>query len=202
MRRSIATAFLLVFCLIGNSYSNDQNVAAKAKANNKIYHQWHNICLNGDTDQIDAQIKRFEARLKTNPNDQLARVYLGSANALRAKASFWVLTKLKYVKEGQRLMDEAVQKAPTQPRVRLIRAAASYKVPKQFGRRKIAIADFEKLMPIAADGPSNLTDNERQVILYYAWLTFKDDKHPRADKAKALCHAIAPNSKYGKLTTP
>ncbi len=157
MRRSIATAFLLVFCLIENSYSNDQNVAAKAKANNKIYHQWHNICLNGDTDQIDAQIKRFEARLKTNPNDQLARVYLGSANALRAKASFWVLTKLKYLKEGQKLMDEAVQKAPTQPRVRLIRAAASYKVPKQFGRRKIAIADFEKLMPIAADGPSNLS---------------------------------------------
>ena len=99
-------------------------------------------------------------------------------------------------------MDQAVQKAPTQPRVRLIRAAASYKVPKQFGRRKIAIADFEKLIPVAADGPSNLADNERQVILYYAWLTFKDHKHPQADKAKALCHAIAPNSKYGKLTTP
>jgi hypothetical protein len=202
MRRSIATAFLLAFCLIDNSYSNDQNAEADAKANNKLYHQWHNICLNGDTDQIDAQIIRFEARLKTTPDDQLARVYLGSACALRAKASFWVLTKLRYLKRGQKLMDEAVHNAPEQPRVRLIRAIGSYKVPEKFGRRKIAIADFEKLMPVAADGPSNLADNERQVILYYAWLTFKDDKHPQADKAKALCHAIAPNSKYGKLTTP
>ncbi len=199
MRRSIATA-LLTFVLIGNGHSNDQQI--EAKANNKLYHQWHNICLNGEADQIDAQISRYQARLKINPNDQLARVYMGSACALRAKASFWVLTKLKYLKRGQKLMDEAVEKAPKQPRVRLIRAIGSYKVPKNFGRRKIAVADFEKLIPIVTDGPSNLSDNERQVILYYAWLTFKDEKHPHANKAKNLCHEIAPTSKYGKLTNP
>ena len=170
--------------------------------NNKLYHQWHSICLHGDSDQVDAQIERYQARLKISPNDQLARVYMGSAHSLRAKTSFWPLTKLNYLKKGQRLMDEAVSKAPKQPRVRLIRAIASYKVPEKFGRRKVAIADFEKLLPVAASGPSDLTDKERQTILYYAWLTYKDAKHPHANKAKTLCHEIAPTSKYGKLTKP
>ena len=201
MTRSIAIA-LLAFMLTGTSHSRNQHPISQAESNNKIYHQWHNICLNGNTGQIDSQISRYEAKLKTNPSDQLARVYMGSACALRAKASFWVLTKLKYLKRGQKLMDEAVHRAPTQPRVRLIRAISSYKVPKNFGRRKIAIADFEKLVPIATEGPSNLANNERQVILYYAWLTFRDEKHPQANKAKELCHAIDPKSKYGKLTKP
>lgn len=199
MRHSIE-AVLLAFLLIANGFGSDQQV--ENTANNKLYHQWHNICLNGDTGQIDAQIKRYQERLEVNPKDQLARVYMGSACALRAKESFWVLTKLKYLKRGQKLMDEAVEKAPKQPRVRLIRAIGSYKVPKNFGRRKIAVADFERLIPIVTDGPSNLSDNERQVILYYAWLTFKDEKHPHANKAKNLCHEIAPTSKYGKLTKP
>lgn len=201
MRRAIASA-LLALLLIGQTHSSDQKIKSKDEANNKLYHQWHSICLTGDTDQIDAQIRRYQARLKINPNDQLAQVYLGSACALRAKASFWVFTKLKHLKIGQKHMDDAVLKAPTKPRVRLIRAIASYKVPKNFGRRKIAVADFEKLAPIAANIHSDLADNERQVTLYYAWLTFKDEKHPQANKTKRLCHKIAPTSKYGKLTKP
>ena len=199
MRRSITIA-LLACCLIGCGHSSAQQGEINAAAANKLYHQWHNICLNGDSDQIDAQIKLFENQLKTNANDQLARVYLGSAYALRAKASFWPITKLKYLKRGEKFMDEAVHKAPKQPRVRLIRAIASYKIPKKLGRRKVAIADFEKLTPIASDNASDLENKERQVILYYAWLTFKDAKHPSANEAKTRCHSIAPSSKYGKLT--
>ncbi len=201
MRRAIASA-LLALLLIGQTNSSDQKIKSKDQANNKLYHQWHSICLTGDTAQIDAQISRYEAKLRIRPDDHLAQVYLGSACALRAKASFWMLTKLNYLKRGQRLMDEAVVKAPAKPRVRMIRAIASYKVPKNFGRREIAVADFEKLASIAVNEQTNLADNERQVILYYAWLTFKDEKHPQANKTKRLCHSIAPTSKYGKLTKP
>jgi len=175
---------------------------AEANPDHELYYRWHNLCLKGDSKEIDVQIERYEARLKANNNDQLARVYLGSACALRAKSSFWLTTKLKYLKRGQSLMDEAVTKAPQQPRVRMIRAIGSYKVPKRFGRRKIAVSDFKKLLPMAVDKAANLQKNERQVILYYAWLTFKEEGHHDAGRAKTLCHEVDPHSKYGKLTKP
>lgn len=200
-------AILLLFCVSEMGLS--QNIAAhglpkpaQAKPDHELYHQWHNICLKGDSKEIDLQIERYEGRLKANDNDQLARVYLGSACALRAKSSFWLTSKLKYLKRGQSMMDEAVTKAPREPRVRMIRAIGSYKVPKRFGRRKIAVTDFEKLLPAASDKHSNLQKNERQVILYYAWKTFKEEGHRDAGRAKSLCHNLDPHSKYGKLTKP
>lgn len=200
-------AFLLLICLTGTGLGQGIGAHAKqkhaeVKPDHELYYQWHNICLKGDSKEIDTQIKRYEARIKTNNNDQLARVYLGSACALRAKSSFWITTKLKYLRRGQSLMDEAVAKAPQEPRVRMIRAIGSYKVPKRFGRRKIAVADFEKLLPIASDKSFELQTNERQVILYYAWKTFEEEGHRDAAKAKSLCHQLAPHSKYGKLTQP
>ena len=111
-------------------------------------------------------------------------------------------TKLKYLKRGQSLMDQAVEAAPAHARVRMVRAIGCYKVPKRFNRRKTAVADFEKLLPIAAEDSSGLEINERQAILHYAWLTFKEEGHGDADKARILCRRLAPDSKYGKLTTP
>ncbi len=207
MIRRNSIAFLMLLCLAGLGYSEDKHVQANetahdAKLEHELYYAWHNVCLSGDTDTIDAQINRYEAKVKSNHGDQLARAYLGSAHALRAKASLWPPAKIKHIRKGQSLMDEAVQQAPHDPRVRMIRAIGSYKVPKRFGRRKIALTDFEKLIPIAASDSSGLMINERQVILYYAWLTFKEEHHPDASKAKKRCHALAPDSKYGKLTSP
>ena len=53
-------------------------------------------------------IEDFEAKLKEDPKDHLARAYLGSACALRAKAGFWGPSKLKYLKRGKKLLDDAV----------------------------------------------------------------------------------------------
>jgi len=166
----------------------------------ELYLAWHKECLSGDTKKIDTQIKSFEARLKTNPDDHLATVYLGSASALRAKASFWGPSKLKYLRRGQKLMNAAIDSAPKDARVRMVRAIGYYKVPKRFKYRETAIKDFEILMPIVEDKSSSLLINERQAILYYAHLTFSEEGHEGANKAKKLCHELDPNSKYGKLT--
>lgn len=66
---------------------NGSKLATQPK--HKLYLAWHNECLTGKTAVVDAKIKTFEQRLKADPNDHLATVYLGSACALRAKASFW-----------------------------------------------------------------------------------------------------------------
>ncbi len=166
----------------------------------ELYLAWHKDCLSGETKKIDAKIKSFEECLKTNPDDHLATVYLGSANALRAKASFWGPSKLKYLRRGQKLMDAAIESAPKDARVRMVRAIGYYKVPKRFKYRETAIKDFEMLMPIVEGKSSSLLITERQAILYYAHLAFSEGGHEGADKAKNLCHQLAPNSKYGKLT--
>jgi hypothetical protein len=84
----------------------------------------------------------------------------------------------------------------------MVRAIGSYKVPKKFDRRPIAVADFKKLVPVANNKHAALETNERQAILYYAWLTFKEEGLKNADELKKRCHQLAPESKYGKLTAP
>ena len=183
MIRIYMTVLALTLSLVSQGCSREHKVAASApsKPKHELYLEWHDKCMTDDTKVIDAHIEQFEAKLKEDPKDQLARAYLGSACALRAKASFWGLTKLKFLKRGQKLMDEAVTSAPDNPRVRLVRAIGSYKVPKRFDRRPVAVADFEKLVPMASKGHPSLQTNERQVILYYAWLTFKEERHKNAD---------------------
>ena len=66
-------------------------------------------------------------------------------------------------------MDEAVDGAPNDPRVRFIRAVNGYKVPKRFKRRSVAVSDFTILLPIAESGGHGLTKRERQAMLFYAW---------------------------------
>jgi len=180
--------------------ASDKQNQAISKPSPQLYKQWHDICLSGKTKDIDLQIEKFEAQLKKNPKDYLAQVYLGSACALRAKASFWGPSKLKFLMRGQKLMDSAVDSAPNDLRVRMVRAIGSYRVPKKFKRRPIAIQDFKTLVPAAKNKQNNLQTNERQVILYYAYLTYKEEGVNGAEKIKASCHQLAPDSKYGKLT--
>lgn len=164
------------------------------------YLAWHNQCLTAQTKDIDPQIKKFEAAIAANPNDNLAKAYLGSAYALRAKGSFWGPTKLSYLKRGKKLMDSAVAADPNNLRVRMVRAIAYSKVPKRFKVRATSVADFEKILPLAAGHKTSLATNERQAICYYAYTTYLEEGHIDAAKTKAICRDIDPNSKYGKLT--
>lgn len=163
------------------------------------YHAWQQACLHADDAKvIDGYIARFKSRLEADPGDHLAKVNLGSAYTLRSAETFWGPKKLEYLKMGGRLMDEAVTAAPKDPRVRFLRAANAYRVPKRFGRRAMAIEDFTILMPLAIKGGHGLKIRERQAILYYAWRTFEEEGRPAdAAKAKAACHRLDRESWYG-----
>jgi tetratricopeptide (TPR) repeat protein len=165
------------------------------------YHRWHHRAVQADdNDPIDRAINRFEAALETDPDDHLARVYLGSAHTLRAAETFWGPSKLKYLRRGEKLMNRAVEAAPDNPRVRFIRAVNAYRVPERFKQRPTAVADFSKLLPVAESGGHGLGRRERQAILYYAWLTFSEEDHPgEARRARAACIRIDPDSEYADL---
>lgn len=164
----------------------------------ELYRKWHDVCLSGGVEAIDGQIKKFEGRLRKNPKDFLAQAFMGSACALRAKAGFWGPTKLKFLKRGEKLMNSAVAAAPTDPRVRMVRAIAYYRIPKRFKKRATSVADFKHLMLIAKDPAGGLEKEERQVILYYASLAFAEEGMASAKELRALCRKIDPNSVYGK----
>ncbi|MEO1858230.1 MAG: hypothetical protein ABGY95_12815 [Rubritalea sp.] len=167
---------------------------------NDKFKKWHDICLEGDTGKIAQQISKFEAELVNKPSNDLARVYLGSSYALKAKHSFFPPTKLKSLKIGKGLMEQAVTSSPNNPRVRMVRAIAYYNVPKRFGTRASSVSDFEFLLNEVKKSKSTLRPNEKQAILYYAFLAFTEDGHECATEARELCHTIDPNSEYGKLT--
>lgn len=164
------------------------------------YQQWHEQCQRAkDTTTIDHMIDRYQSRLESDPEDQLAKVYLGSAHTLRSAESFWGPTKLEHLKKGGALMDAAVAAAPNNPRVRFIRAVNGYKVPKRFKRRSVAVSDFVVLVPIAEKGGHGLSKRERQAMLFYAWKTFSEENQiANAARAKQACHTLNPKSWYGQ----
>ena len=208
MLKSLIYSASILACFVSGACSeetatNDAGSLSETEAKqpkHTLYLAWHNECLTAKTNMIDAKMKAFERCLKTDPNDNLAKVYLGSASALRAKASFWGPSKLKYLRRGQKLMNAAIESAPKDPRVRMVRAIGFYKVPKRFNCRATSIKDFETLFPIVEQKSSPLLINERQAILYYAHLAYSEEGHRDADKAKQLCQQLDPKTKYGKLT--
>lgn len=171
-----------------------------AKPDPEKYLNWHEQCLEGDTDTIDARIADFEARIATDSADYLAQAYLGSANALRARESFWGPTKLKFLKRGRALLDSAVKAAPANPRVRMVRAIGYFRIPKRFGVRATSLKDFDVLIPLAKKSGKILRANERQAILYYAYLANKEAGNAQAAELKKACHEISTISWYGKKT--
>lgn len=206
MKRSLRALSISVFALAlpltAAPKQSQLSTNSQSAKKNATYLTWHNHCLNADTDTIDIQIKKFESQLAKNPHDNLARAYLGSAYALRAKYSTWWLTKLKYLNKGKATMNAAIAAAPNDPRVRMVRAVAFYKVPKRFDLRPTSISDFKKVTPIALKTPSPLAVNERQAVLYYAYLAYKDENLEGSKTFKQACFKLDPSSKYGQLTKP
>src|SRR4030095_1900025 len=68
--------------------------------------------LQGDEQAVVDCISALEAKLAIRPNDQLARVYLGSAWTLRSRDLPIGPTKLSALRKGIALMDEGAAAAP------------------------------------------------------------------------------------------
>src|SRR5688500_13135634 len=90
--------------------------------------------LAGDAKAVELCIEKLEAVLKREPQNHLARVYLGSSYTLRSRDLGFGPKKLQVVRQGCRTMDEAVAAAPENPKVRLVRALTDQSLPFFLGR--------------------------------------------------------------------
>lgn len=80
-------------------------------------------------------------------DNPLALAYLGSAYTLRGRDAKSPLNAMRYTNRGIRIMDEAVDIAPDNFTIRLIRALNNFRLPEMFGRGAKSLED----MSVAVD---------------------------------------------------
>ena len=129
--------------------------------------------LLGDKAAVEQCIAKLEEGLKSQPKNELARVYLGSAYTLRSRDLGFGPKKLQTLRQGLRVMDEAVANAPDEPKVRLGRALTTQALPGIFGRSAESRSDFLKLAAMAKTNPEKFESSDLLIVYYNAGLAEK-----------------------------
>jgi tetratricopeptide (TPR) repeat protein len=129
--------------------------------------------LKGDVAAVVQCIAKLEAALAKEPQNQLARVYLGSAYTLRSRDLGFGPQKLQTLRRGVAVMDEAVAAAPDDAKVRLARALTTQSLPFFAGRAESARRDFTELAVMAERAPEKSEAGDLQIIFYNAALVAK-----------------------------
>jgi hypothetical protein len=137
--------------------------------------------LAGDQQAVLDCIAELEKVLAVQPNDQVARVYLGSAYTLRSRDLGLGKAKLDALRKGIALMDEAAAAVPADARVQLTRAVTNEALPLFLGRRKIARAQLEELLAMVEKDPAKLKPADQQLL----YLNAGEAARRAGDKARA-----------------
>ena len=116
--------------------------------------EFHNGALEGDEEAAEKAVERLERYVETFSNDGEARAYLGSAYAMMARDASSVVNKMRYTNRGLRHLDRALEVAPRDFAVRLIRANVNSSLPKMFRRGEAALQDMLALDEIFREAPS------------------------------------------------
>lgn len=120
--------------------------------------------LAGNEKAVIDCIAALEARLTTEPDDQLARVYLGSAWTLRSRDLSISPGKVSALRKGIALMDEAAAAAPNDAKVLLLRAVTEEALPVFLGRRKAAREQLNELVALLEKDPLKLSPADQQLL--------------------------------------
>ncbi|HEY1582635.1 MAG TPA: hypothetical protein VGF73_06015 [Chthoniobacterales bacterium] len=120
--------------------------------------------LAGDPQAVQDCIAALEQRLSASPNDQLARVYLGSAYTLRSRDLGFGKAKLGALRKGIALMDAAAAAAPNDAHVALTRAVTTEALPFFLGRRQAAREQLFALVAMIEKDPARLPPDDRQLL--------------------------------------
>ncbi len=151
--------------------------------------------LAGEKPAVLECIAALEALLEREPQNQVARVYLGSAYTLQSRDLGFGPKKLSTLKRGVAVMDEAVAAAPNDPKIRLTRALTTSALPGFLGYRARSRQDFQTLAQMADAQPAKFEEGDLQIVYYHAGLVAKatgDRAQAVARWQKALAHPADP----------
>ena len=153
MRNGTTIIALLTLCVSAAAAPTEQQIAV-----------FYKRAVAGDKEAVEQCVALLETAVKEQPNNQVARVYLGSAYALRSRDMSFGFAKLSTFRRGMALMDEAVAAAPDNPRVHFVRGLTCDPLPAFLGRKQIAHDDFVRLAEMAKQSPEKFTSGELSVI--------------------------------------
>ena len=137
----------------------------------------------------------FKRLLAMDPDHAMARVMYGSVLTMKARDTHWPLTRLNYVKAGNREMDAAVSLAPKDAQVRFARAINNFHMPDFMDRGAIVQADLAWLWEQAQLADTKLDLGQKQTIaLRYGQILQKKNKLDEAIKIWRAGLALAPKS--------
>lgn len=105
----------------------------------------HNAGRDGDVKAAARAVEGFEAFVKAYPDNALASAYLGSSYALMARDASFFVSRIRYTNRGLRYLDAAVEMAPGDFVVRVIRANVTARLPAIFDRGDTAVEDMMAL---------------------------------------------------------
>jgi hypothetical protein len=154
--------------------------------------------LAGDSEAVSDCIAALEKLLTERPNDELARVYLGSAYTLRSRDLSIGPAKLSVLRKGIALMEEAAAAAPQNASVQLARAVTNEALPAFLGRRKIARQQLDQLVAQVEKNPAKLSAADRQLLYLNAGDAEK--KAGKTEHARELWQRGAALKADAKLT--
>ena len=130
--------------------------------------------LAGDQQAVVDCIAALENVLATDPGNQRARVYLGSAETLRSRDLSFGMVKWSALRRGIALMDTAAAAAPDDAKVQLLRAVTNEAFPSVLGRRKLARAALDELVARVEKNPATLSEGDRELLYLNAGNAARD----------------------------
>lgn len=152
MNRLLAILFLIFPALPGVGDTEQEIAALYARG------------LGGDQKAVIDCINALEVHLGKEPNDQRARVYLGSSWTLRSRDLPLGPAKLAALRKGIALMDEAAAATPNDSKVLLLRAVTNESLPRFLGRGRTAREQLDQLVASVERNPDRLNASDRQLL--------------------------------------
>lgn len=144
----------------------------------------HDAGVAGDKKAVERAESYLRELLAHEPTNAPALALLGSVYTMKGRDAFWPNVQLRLVHEGNAFMDQAVQLAPDNVRVRLTRAFNNAHMPDFLGRVEIVRADLAWLWDRAEQSPDLVSAAEHQELALHWGRQLKRLK--RLDEARRV----------------
>lgn len=107
---------------------------------------YHNLGGAGDKKAVKQGVKILKQLLKIDPDNGEAHGWYGSILTMKGRDAWLPILSVWHVNEGCKAMDKAVELAPHNVTVRMIRGNNNLNLPGFFDRIDLAVEDFEYLV--------------------------------------------------------
>ncbi len=164
--------------------------------------QQHFRGVDGDADAAQSADRSLADLLETSPKDPLIRAYAGSTKLLLARDASAPWTKQSYAVEGVKLLNQAVDQAPNDLEIRLVRGMAIGHLPEAFGQSAKSASDITWA---GRQAQQRLGDNaplepELAAAALYQWGRLRAGDSAPSDEVRRLWRMavqVAPDSRGG-----